>query len=195
MHTLVRRAALGTAALLAVAGLAACGGSSDSGSSSAASGGDVSISDAWTKSTDGPMTGSFGVLANSGSQDITVTAASSTAAGMVELHETVMVDGAMQMQAKEGGFVIPAGGSFALEPGGNHVMLMGLTGAIKPGDEVPITLTLSNGQSLEYTAIAKEFTGANESYSPGDGGMDMDSDMGSDSDMDMDNSSESMSMN
>lgn len=186
MHSLVRRAAVGTAALIAVAGLAACGGSSDSGSSSAA-GGDVSISDSWTKATDGPMTGSFGVLANSGSEDVTVTSASSPAANMVQLHETVMVDGQMQMQEDKAGFTIPAGGTFTLEPGGYHVMLMDLTAPIKPGDEVAITLTLSNGQTLGYTAIAKEFTGANESYSP-DGDMDM-------GDMDMSDSSESMSMN
>lgn len=192
MHSFVRRSAVGVIALLVAAGLSGCGGSSDSGSSSAAAGGDVTVSDAWIKATDGPMTGSFGVLANSGSEDITVTAASSPAAGMVELHETVMVDGAMQMQPVAGGFVIPAGGSVTLEPGGNHIMLMDLTGAISPGSDVEITLTLSNGQSLTYAAVAKDFTGANESYSPGSDG---DMDMGSDSDMDMDNSSESMSMN
>lgn len=191
MRSFVRRSAVGVLAVVAIAGLSACGGSSDSGSSSS-SGGDVSVADAWTKATDGPMTGSFGILKNSSSADITVTSASSPVANMVQLHETVMVDGAMQMQEKQGGFVIPAGGSVTLEPGGNHVMLMDLTGPIQPGDDISITLSLSNGQSVTYTAIAKDFTGANESYSPGSDG---DMDMGSDSDMDMDSSSESMSMN
>ena len=150
----------GAALTLAATGLAACGGSSDS------SGGAVTIADSWTKATDGPMTGSFGVLSNSSSSDITVTAATSPVAGMVELHETVMVDGQMQMQQDPEGFTIPAGGSFTLEPGGYHVMLMGLTGAIAPGQEVPITLTLSNGESVTYTTVAKDFAGGNESYEP-----------------------------
>jgi len=130
------------------------------------------------------MTGSFGILTNGGSEDVTVTGASSPVAGMVELHETVMVDGAMQMQQKEGGFVIPAGGSVTLEPGGNHVMLMGLNRALAPGEDVEITLTLSNGETLSYDAVAKDFSGANESYSP-DGDMDMDQSGGMDGDMDM----------
>jgi len=180
----VRRAAVGAVIAVSALGLSACGGSSDSASDS--SGGTVTVNDAWTKATDGPMTGSFGVLSNSGSEDVTVTSATSPAAGMVELHETVMVDGQMQMQEDKAGFTIPAGGTFALEPGGYHVMLMGLPKAITPGEEVPITLTLSNGESITYMTVAKDFSGANESYSP-------DSDMDMDMDMDMD--SESMSMN
>ena len=153
-----RRAMLAGAALAFTAtGLAACGGSSD---------GALAVNDSWTKATDGPMTGSFGTLVNSTDAEITVTGASSPVAGMVELHETTMVGGEMVMQPKPGGFVVPAGGSLALEPGGNHVMLMGLTGAIAPGQEVPITLTLSNGESLTYTTVAKDFAGGNESYEP-----------------------------
>lgn len=112
------------------------------------------------------MTGSFGTLVNGSDADITVTAASSPAAGVVELHEVVMSGGEMVMQPKPGGFVVPAGGSLTLEPGGLHIMLMGLTSAIAPGADVPITLTLSNGESITYTTVAKDFAGGNESYAP-----------------------------
>ena len=156
-HVLRRAMLAGAALTLAATGLAACGSSSD---------GALAVNDSWTKATDGPMTGSFGTLVNSTDAEITVTGASSPVAGMVELHETTMVGGEMVMQPKPGGFVVPAGGSLALEPGGNHVMLMGLTGAIAPGQEVPITLTLSNGESLTYTTVAKDFAGGNESYEP-----------------------------
>lgn len=156
-HVFRRVMLTGAALTLAAAGLAACGGSSD---------GALAVNDSWTKATDGPMTGSFGTLVNSTDADITVTGASSPIAGIVELHETTMVDGEMVMQPKPGGFVIPAGGSLTLEPGGNHVMLMGLTGAIAPGQDVPITLTLSNGDTLTYTTVAKDFAGGNESYEP-----------------------------
>ena len=156
-HVFRRVMLTGAALTFAAAGLAACGGSSD---------GALAVNDSWTKATDGPMTGSFGTLVNSTDADITVTGASSPIAGIVELHETTMVDGEMVMQPKPGGFVIPAGGSLTLEPGGNHVMLMGLTGAIAPGQDVPITLTLSNGDTLTYTTVAKDFAGGNESYEP-----------------------------
>ena len=112
------------------------------------------------------MTGSFGTLVNSTDADITVTGGSSPVAGMVELHEVVMAEGEMVMQPKPGGFVVPAGGSLTLEPGGLHVMLMGLKESIAPGTDVPITLTLSNGESITYTTVAKDFAGGNESYEP-----------------------------
>ena len=31
---------------------------------------------------------------------------------------------------------------------------------------MPITLTLSNGETLTYTTVAKDFAGGNESYEP-----------------------------
>ncbi len=162
MSVLVRRtAALAAALTLTAVGLTACGGSSG-GSSDAT----LAMNDSWTKATAGPMTGSFGTLVNSSGEDITVTGGSSPVAGMVELHQVSLVDGDMVMQPKAGGFVIPAGGSFTLEPGGNHVMLMGLTQAIAPGVDVPITLTLSNGETFTYTTVAKDFAGGNESYEP-----------------------------
>lgn len=147
----------GAALTLAATGLAACGGSS---------GGALAVNDSWTKATEGPMTGSFGTLVNDTDAEITVTGGSSPVAGMVELHEVVMADGEMVMQPKPGGFVVPAGGSLTLEPGGLHVMLMGLKETLAPGVEVPITLTLSNGETLTYTTVAKDFAGGNESYEP-----------------------------
>ena len=91
---------------------------------------------------------------------------------MVELHETVANDsGEMVMQPKEGGFVIPAGGTLTLEPGANHIMLMGLAKPIVAGDEVSFTLTFADGSTYTFTAPAKDFTGANENYVGGD--MDM----------------------
>ena len=156
-HALRRILIAGAALTLAATGLAACGGSSS---------GALAVNDSWTKATEGPMTGSFGTLVNDTDAEITVTGGSSPVAGMVELHEVVMADGEMVMQAKPGGFVVPAGGSLTLEPGGFHIMLMGLNETLAPGVEVPITLTLSNGESLTYTTVAKDFAGGNESYEP-----------------------------
>jgi copper(I)-binding protein len=160
MFSVRRTTALAAALLISATALAACGGSSTSSDAA------LAVKDSWTKATEGPMTGSFGTLVNSTDADITVTGASSPAAGMVELHEVVMADGEMVMQPKPGGFIVPAGGSLTLEPGGMHIMLMGLKESIAPGSDVPITLTLSDGESLTYTTVAKDFAGGNESYEP-----------------------------
>ncbi|MEO0972725.1 MAG: copper chaperone PCu(A)C, partial [Pseudomonadota bacterium] len=46
-------------------------------------------------------------------------------AAQASLHETLLVDGISRMRARPEGFVVPAGGDFALAPGGAHVMLSG----------------------------------------------------------------------
>ncbi|MFJ9858820.1 copper chaperone PCu(A)C [Streptomyces albogriseolus] len=183
-------------AVLGMITLAGCGGSDDSPSPSgpdasasvtatpgkaAVTAAPVTMKDPWVKAAESGMTGAFGTLVNSTDADITVVSATSTASQRTELHEVADVDGKMVMRPKEDGFVIPAKGSHTLEPGSDHLMLMGLTGAVKPGDEVPVTLTFKDGRTLEFTAVAKEFAGGKENYEPGGSGM-KDSDM-KDSDM------------
>lgn len=171
MRTLSRAAILAAIALA----LAACStGGSDSGTDADS----LTITDAWVKAADSGMTAAFGVLENSSDHDITVTAGSSPASPMIELHE--VVDSVMR--PVDGGFVIPAGGTLTLEPGGYHIMFMDVPSPILAGDDVDVTLTLGDGSTFDFTATAKDFTGANEDY---DGGMDMDHDSMDDTDMSM----------
>lgn len=129
----------------------------------------VSIADSWVKATesDNDMSGMFGVLHNRSDQARTIVKASSDSAGMVQLHTTEpTANGGSVMKEKEGGFPIPAGGSITFEPGGNHVMLMGLKSVLKAGDTVKVTLTLDDGSTLVVDAPVKAFSGAKESYAP-----------------------------
>lgn len=127
----------------------------------------LEIADTWVKTAESGMTAAFGVITNTGDHDVVITAAHSDAAGMVELHEVVDE----VMRPVEGGFVVPAGQSLTLEPGGLHIMFMDIPAAIMAGDEITITLVLEDGSELEFSAVAKDFSGANEEY---EGGMDMD---------------------
>ncbi|MCL7982678.1 MAG: copper chaperone PCu(A)C [marine benthic group bacterium] len=62
----------------------------------------------------------------------------------VEVHETrIDDDGLAMMQAAES-IVIPAGAEVRLEPGGLHVMLMGLERSLVSGEEVELTLLFEN---------------------------------------------------
>lgn len=131
----------------------------------------VTIDDSWVKSADSGMSAAFGELKNSGTEDVTVVSAETPASSMAELHETVENDsGEMVMRPKEGGFVIPAGGSFKLEPGGNHIMLMDIVKPVKAGDTMTFTLTFSDGSTMDFTAPGKDYSGANETY---EGDMEM----------------------
>lgn len=127
----------------------------------------LSIVDPWVKATENQMTGVFGTVTNETGAGVQIVSATASTGGMVELHETIVQsDGSSMMQEKEGGFVIPAGGTLELKPGDNHIMLMGLTDVIMPGDEVTITLELGDGSTFEFVAVAKEYTGGMETYAP-----------------------------
>lgn len=163
---------LRAAALLAAAGLAlsACSYEEERGDAAppTAEVAQLSVEEAWIKAADEGMTGAFGVLVNDGDRDLVVTGASSDAAADVELHEMAPGEnGATVMQEVDGGFTVPAGGQVTLEPGGNHLMLMGLTGPVRPGDTVTFELKLEDGSLIEFEAPAKDFAGANEDYDGG----------------------------
>ncbi|MFV2103893.1 copper chaperone PCu(A)C [Micromonospora sp. LOL_024] len=177
-HRLVRPAVLFTGVVLAVS-VTGCGSSDDastagpspSASASAvpsAEAGVLGIQDPWVKAADEGMTAAFGTLVNNTDADVTITGASTTVSP-TELHEMAMQDGKMVMQAKEAGVVIKAGGEHKFEPGGDHLMLMNLNQPVKAGDELTFTLTFADGRTQTFTAVAKPFTGAQESYAPGHG--------------------------
>jgi copper(I)-binding protein len=67
--------------------------------------------------------------------------AETTVAESTELHTVKMKDGVMQMRPVEGGIDVPADGTVELKPGGFHVMLIGLTQDLKPGETFTVKLT------------------------------------------------------
>jgi hypothetical protein len=158
------------AAVALVLPLTACGSDTDSATSSSPSASvqaaAVTLSEGWVKAADTGMTAMFGVLTNSGDADVTLVAGTSPAAAKVEVHEMAMVDGSMVMRPKAGGIVIPAKGTHELKPGGDHVMLMGITAPIKPGQDVTVTLSTAQGSTVTLTAQAKTYAGGNETYMP-----------------------------
>jgi copper(I)-binding protein len=106
----------------------------------------------------GMVTGAFGTLTNNGDTDDALVAAACDLAGMVQIHETVdNGDGGGTMQPVDK-IAIPAGETVKLEPGGYHVMLMGLTEELKAGDTVTITLTFESGTEItaDFPVINRE---------------------------------------
>ncbi len=82
-------------------------------------------------------------LVNSGDAD-TLIAATTDVAEVVELHTVEMTEeGVMQMRPVPG-IDVPASGEVELQPGGFHVMMIGLNDDLKEGEMVDITLTFEN---------------------------------------------------
>jgi copper(I)-binding protein len=132
---------------------------------------ELHLSDGWVRVSeysdhvDG-MTGAFATIENHTDHDVTLVGGSAEIANMVEVHEVIMMDGEMKMQAKEGGILIKAGESVTLEPGGLHVMLMGLKEAILEGDEVTLTLDFDGYEDQTFTWPAKASLSGDEKYEP-----------------------------
>lgn len=97
------------------------------------------------------MLAGYAELANTGTAPLRVTGARSADFGAVELHEMRMDGGVMRMRALAA-IEVPAGGSVRLAPGGNHLMLMRPTRALRAGDRVEIVFELEGA-----SAVAAEF--------------------------------------
>ncbi|MEX0283746.1 MAG: copper chaperone PCu(A)C [Paracoccaceae bacterium] len=113
--------------------------------------GDIMIHDSYARSS-GPNAkagAAFMTLMNHGDTDDRLIAVRTDAAARAELHTHKENDqGVMQMRHVEDGFAIPAGGEHALSRGGDHVMLMGLTGPLEQGGTVTLTLVFETAGEM-----------------------------------------------
>lgn len=166
-----RLAALLAAVVLAIPLLAACSG--------AGSDGGVEVADAWARPS--PMVAGAGAaymtITNDGSEADALLGAASDVATTVEVHETVTMEapaatdgmGGMETPAPTDGtggemmgmrpverVEIPAGGTVKLEPGGYHVMLIGLTQELEVGSTIEITLTFEKAGEVTVEAEVRE---------------------------------------
>ena len=104
------------------------------------------------------VTGAFMTLKNGSDQDRAAVSASSDVAETVELHTHLHEDGVMKMRQVEK-IEVPAGSATVLEPGGYHVMLIGLKQSLEMGQMVGITLNFDDGSTVAVEAEVKSVMG------------------------------------
>lgn len=102
-----------------------------------------------------PNSASFLTLSNKSSRDHALVSAESPIANVVELHTHVHDKGMMRMRQIDR-IVIPAGGSVKLQPGGHHVMLIGLKQMPKPGDNADLTFVFEDGSKITVSAPVRK---------------------------------------
>jgi len=98
----------------------------------------LTVSDAWARATVEGQTGSGVFLHLMSPQDAQLVGASSLAAQQVEIHEMRTVGGMMTMRRIER-LALPAGKTVALDHD-YHIMLIGLTRQLQPGQSLTLTL-------------------------------------------------------
>jgi hypothetical protein len=113
--------------------------------------GQVKIGNAWARATPaGASTAAIYLTVEAPAADKLVSV-STPAAREADLHEMSMDNGVMKMRALPGGIELPAGQKVTLKPGGMHIMLSALTGPLKEGDNVPLTLNFAKSGAEQIT--------------------------------------------
>lgn len=103
----------------------------------------------WSRPAVAGTTGiGYMTLVNHGRAPDALTKADSPIAARVEMHASQMSGGVMSME-KADRVAVPAGGRTTFGPGAYHLMLIGLTRTLKPGDAAPATLTFASGATLK----------------------------------------------
>jgi len=101
-----------------------------------------------------PNSAAFMSLTNKGETDHVLVAAESNVSKVAELHTHSMEGGMMKMRPVEK-IDLPAGETVKLQPGGLHIMLIGLTRQLSPGEDVEITLIFEDGSRASLQAPVK----------------------------------------
>ena len=88
-------------------------------------------------------------LTNTGTRPDRLIAVTGDMARRVELHNIVQTDGVMTMVRIEDGVPLAPGTSVVFEPGGMHVMMMGLHAPLIEGDMLTVTLVFEKAGATE----------------------------------------------
>lgn len=112
----------------------------------------VRVVNAWTKATV-PGQKVAGVYMELQSPiDARVTGVSCHLARAAEIHSMKLEGGTMKMRPLKS-LDLPAGKPVKLEPGGLHVMLFDIERQLRPGDRLPLTLTIETGQRTREVTV------------------------------------------
>jgi len=108
----------------------------------------VKIENAWARATAPGQKVAAGFMDLTADADMAVVGGSSPVSNSLELHFMRMDNGVMEMrQMKE--IALPKGQTVKLEPGGLHIMFIGMKNQIKAGDKVPVTLIVKGADGKE----------------------------------------------
>jgi periplasmic copper chaperone A len=119
----------------------------------------VQISDAWMRALPAPSpSGGYFTLKNTGTAPIVLTGASSSACGMLMMHQSMNMDGMSKME-DVANVPVAVGGTVKFAPGGYHLMCMDPTPAMKPGGTVTITLQFSDKTTADAVFAVKNAQG------------------------------------
>ena len=95
--------------------------------------------DAWVRSLPPgtAVTAAYGSLMNHGSDTVTIVNVTSTTGTEAQMHD-VIADGDQRKMVRLNAVDIAPGESLVFEPGGRHIMLLGITDALEEGSDLAL---------------------------------------------------------
>lgn len=126
--------------------------------------GPLKIGHPWARATVAANGGAFLSVENTGRASDRLLRASTDIAAKIELHTHIKEGDIMRMRPVEA-IDLPAGKKVMLEPGGYHVMLLGLKKKLVEGERFPLTLEFEKAGKLTVEiAVDKPGAGAEQQH-------------------------------
>ena len=122
--------------------------------------GNIDADHPWSRATKGQNGAVYVTLINKGDRVDRLLGAASPVAKRVEMHTHLMEEGVMKMRRIDAVEVHPGNPSI-LQPGGLHIMLIGLRHHLMEGEFFPLTLIFENAGRIEVEAKVEK-AGARE---------------------------------
>lgn len=126
----------------------------------------MQIESPWARPTIGKskLTAAYMRIVNNGSEPDHLVAASSPAAGKVELHDNIRDGDVMKMREVKT-IEIKPGDKVELKPAGLHMMVLDLKQPLKPGQSLPMTLQFEKAGKIQVDVPVRQADGANHGHS------------------------------
>ena len=119
----------------------------------------LTVTEAYARSTNPKVGAAFMTIRNAGPADCVLRGVSAPdVTGRAELHTHREENGVMSMARVES-VTVPAGGSHALERGGDHVMLLDTQAPLAEGDEIALTLDFGDCGQVPLTVTVDNKAG------------------------------------
>ncbi|WP_221795299.1 copper chaperone PCu(A)C [Aquisediminimonas sediminicola] len=114
------------------------------------------VTDAWVRlaAVEGNPAGGYFTL-HGGATDNRLLDVTSPKVASIELHESRMQNGMMEMAHLDKGVVVPANATLSFAPGTMHAMMFGIAPEVKPGSKILLTFRFANGDPVNVEALVK----------------------------------------
>lgn len=119
---------------------------------------DIRIEQAWARPNPPvvPNGAAYLQIYNDSTTDRHLLSASSQIAKELQLHKTTMENNTTSMRKQSDGIPIAAGSSVVFQPGGLHIMLMGLQQPLQSGQSFELNLEFDQGEIIPVTVNVRK---------------------------------------